>query len=239
MSPRRRRHDARVRWWISRLAPAIGYAVTLLVVGLVMTSLDDAGRRSWVAWTSTNLDNLGHHPLLALLTSAFVVEDGAPYAWVALAVAGLVSLAWRLGTWRTVVVVAAAHVIGTAVSEGIVAWQVHRGTLPGDARSLVDVGPSYVVVSALVGAVVTGPTLARLAGASGFGVLAPSLFGGITDLDVAAVGHVCSILLGAALAFALLPRPSRRPSGQQGGPTPRPRWRSRRSAAASPTAPAR
>jgi hypothetical protein len=193
---------------------ALGFVVGLLVVAAVFGDAADDTRTSWIAWTSTNLANLRHHPLSALIASAFVIEDDFPYGWVVLATVGLVGLAWRLGPWRTLTVVTAAHVLGTAVSEGIVAWQVHRATLPASARYIVDVGPSYVVVAALVGAVVAGPRPVRLGGAAGFALLSPSLFGGLTDLDVAAVGHVCAIVIGAGLTFALLPRAA----ASQGGP---------------------
>lgn len=193
------------RWWCSRLAVALGFAAGLALAGALLKSQDEHTRVAWIVWTSTNLANLEHHPVPALLASAFVVEDGDPYAWMVVSAAALVALAWRLGPWRTLAVVATAHLLGTGVSEGVVAWRVHTGVLPGQARLLVDVGPSYVVVAALVGAVVAGPWQARLVGVGGFAVLAPSLFFGLTDLDVAAVGHVCAIVIGLGLTAALLP----------------------------------
>lgn len=196
-----------MRWWISRSVVAVGYVAGLLLATAVLNTRDDTARRVWVVWTSTNLTNLRDHPVSSLVTSAFVVEDGAPYGWAVLAAAGLVALAWRLGAWRALAVVGAAHVLGTLISEGIVAWRVHRGALSTTARDLIDVGPSYVVVAALVGAVAAGPWLARLVGAGGFAVLAPSLFGGLTEFEVSAVGHVCSIVIGAGLAAALRWRP--------------------------------
>lgn len=195
-----------VRWWFSRLWPGIGYSGALLVVGVVTDSSTAGARQSWVAWASTNLANLAGHPVLSLIASAIAVEDGGYLAWAVFAMIGLTALSWRLGPWRSLFVVALAHGGGTAISQGIVAWQIHQGTLPVAARRLVDVGPSYVVVSALIGAVVIGPGAARLAGAVGFGILAPSLFSGLTELDVAAVGHTCSMMIGAVLAFVLLPR---------------------------------
>jgi hypothetical protein len=190
-------------WWIRRAVVALGYVGGLLGTAVVLNSQDDGTRRGWVAWASTNLANLGHHPLSALVASAFVVDDGIPYAWAVLAAVGLLGLAWRLGPWRTLAVVAGAHLLGTAISEGIVAWRVHRASLPASARELTDVGPSYIVVAALIGAVVAGPWQVRLAAGACFVLLAPSLFGGLADLDVAAVGHVCSIVIGAGLTFAL------------------------------------
>jgi hypothetical protein len=192
--------------WASRLVVGPVYAVALLVVTAVLQGRDDVTRQAWVNWTSTSVDNLLDHPVQALVASAFVIGSGRPYAWAVLAVVGLVALAWRLGAWRTLAVVVTAHVLGTLISEGIIAWRVHRGVLPEASRHLVDVGPSYLVVAALVGAVAAGPWLSRLVGAAGFAVLAPSLFSGLAELDVSAVGHACAVVLGAGLAAALLPR---------------------------------
>jgi hypothetical protein len=50
----------------------------------------------------------------------------------------------------------AGQVAGTVVSEGIVGYRVRAGQLPAADRYLTDVGPSYVVVSAIVIAVVCG-----------------------------------------------------------------------------------
>ncbi|HET9654296.1 MAG TPA: rhomboid-like protein [Kineosporiaceae bacterium] len=200
-----------VRWWTSRVVVAAGYGAMLLAGTLLVQSRDATGRQAVLQWVSTSVDNLLDHPVEAMVASAFVIEGGEPYGWLVLAVAGLVALAWRLGPWRTLAVAGAAHVLGTLVSEGIVAWRVHQGLLPQASRRLLDVGPSYVVVAALVGAVVAGPLACRIVGAAGFAVLAPTLFDGLADLDVPAVGHVCAVVLGAGLAAVLRPRRVARP----------------------------
>jgi len=112
------------------------------------------------------------------------------------------------------VVVAAAHVLGTVFSEGILAYRVASGALPGAYRHIQDVGPSYVVVGALAAGIAYGPWPGRLACAAGLAVVAPSLFGGLFQLEVSAVGHVSAILVALAVGggFALarraaVPRP--------------------------------
>jgi hypothetical protein len=190
-------------WWRSRLAVALGFVAGLAVAAVVLATRDEDTRAQGIVWASTNLANLGQHPVPALIASAFVVADGDSAAWMVVAGVALVALAWRLGPRRTLAVITAAHLLGTGVSEGVVAWRLHTGAAPSQARHLIDVGPSYVVVAALVGAVIAGPWQARLVGAGGFALLAPSLFVGLTDLDVAAVGHVCAIAIGAGLTFLL------------------------------------
>ena len=113
----------------------------------------------------------------------------------------------------------AAHVIGDRRQRGVLAVRIARGLVPAAARRIVDVGPSFVVVGALVTTIVAGGGLAwRVAAALGFGVLVPSLFDGLTEGDVAAVGHVVSIGVGLAAGAALLLRARRARSSAQAVP---------------------
>ena len=149
---------------------------------------------------STNLDNLGSHPVRALAASAVLSENDAA-AWVVLAAVGLAGLVAAVGPVRAVAVALAAHLIGTAVSEGTLAIRISRGLEPPAARSIVDVGPSFVIVGVLIATlVVARGRVWRVVAALGFGVLAPSLFEGLTQWDVAAVGHVAAVAVGRPAA---------------------------------------
>jgi hypothetical protein len=102
-------------------------------------------------------------------------------------------------------------VIGTLVSEGILDYRVAHGMLPESSRFIIDVGPSYVVVAAIAAAVLYGGWLARAAAVLDLVLLAfvGDIFAGLGDLDVAAVGHVTALAvgaLGATLAAAHLRR---------------------------------
>jgi hypothetical protein len=116
-----------------------------------------------------------------------------------------------LGNWRTALVCAAGHVIGTLVSEGIVAYRVSRGLLPAPDRYLVDVGPSYVVVSAIVVALLYGSWPARAAAALDLAPLVAvgNIFGGLSQLSVSAVGHVTAMIVAAVLGSVLALRRAR------------------------------
>jgi hypothetical protein len=116
-----------------------------------------------------------------------------------------------LGNVRTALICLAGHVIGTLVSEGIVAYRVDVGQLPVTDRYLIDVGPSYVVVSAIVIAVVCGTWLARIAAALDFAVLVVGghIFGGLSQLEVSAVGHLTALITAAAAVTLTLARRSR------------------------------
>lgn len=188
--------------------------------------LAPAGRRSFVALTATNLVNLRTHPLGTLVASAFVSE-AVPWMWVAFAVVGLFPVAHRFGNPRALLLVFAAQVIGTLISEGLLAWRISAGLVPSSMRFLDDVGPSYVIASALVATILYGAEPAvrtsrhghwlfdhvpsrwwRAGAALGLTLIIPELLEGLDHLEVAAVGHVVAMATGACagLCFARLER---------------------------------
>jgi hypothetical protein len=134
-----------------------------------------------IGWASTNVHNLSRDPVGSLVASAFVAQ-ASPAAWPALIALAMFGACRALGNWRTAVVCAAGHVIGTLVSEGIVGYRVSRGLLPAADRYIVDVGPSYIVVSAAVVALLYGTWLARGAAALDlFVLIVPGdIFGGLS-----------------------------------------------------------
>jgi hypothetical protein len=197
------RHDrlAVLRWW-----PAVAYPAAFLASSLAVQAQPAARRAQDLLWASTNLDNLADHPLRAVFVSAFLV-DGDVAGWTALAVLGFAGLVTATGPWRAVVVAAAAHLIGTAASEGILAARIDRGLEPASQRTILDVGPSFVVVGLLIATVVCGEgPWWRLAAAGGFAVLAPSLFDGLTAWDVPALGHLVAVLVGLVAGAVFLLR---------------------------------
>jgi Rhomboid-like protein len=182
------------------LLAATPYPVLLAAGTLVLNAQPASRRAAWLAYASTNLANLSGHPLRSLVLSALVCE-GDLVAWVLLGLAGLAAAGLRFGAWRALVLAVAVHVLATFASEGLVAYRIGTGALPRTARVISDVGPSYLVVAALVMAIGYGTRGGRIIGALGFGLLAPSLFDGLGELDVAAVGHVVSIGLVLALGW--------------------------------------
>jgi hypothetical protein len=182
------------RRWADRFGVAVGYATAFGVGTALLHSRPRPGRDAWLDWASTNLANATDHPIATLVVSA-LFTDGDVRGWLALSLVGLGTVGWRLGAWRTLTLVAAAHVLGTVISEGILAIRITTGAMPAEAEHIRDVGPSYVVVAALVAGVAYGPWLAKLPCAIGFLIVAPSLFGGLPELEVSSVGHVCAIVV--------------------------------------------
>ncbi|MGH3377622.1 MAG: rhomboid-like protein [Actinoallomurus sp.] len=201
--------------------PVVFIVALCAVSSVYVYGLGLADQRSFVAWTATNLINLRSDPLGTLIASAFVSET-APWIWVGFAVVGLFPLVHRFGNLRALLLVTTAHVVGTLLSEGLLALRIASGAAPASLRALDDVGPSYVIAAALIAAIVYGAEPAvrtasgghwlfdriasrwwRLGAAIGLALLAPNLFDGLGHLDVAAVGHSVALVTGAGVGLIL------------------------------------
>jgi Rhomboid-like protein len=194
-----------------RYGVAFGF-LALFVAGEIVTAvLSPHDRAALQLWASTNVANLHHHPVPALIVSAFLAP-GSLLAWLALIPLGMSGANRAFGNWRLLVVCAAGHVIGTAVSEGIVDYRVSHGHLAASWDHIIDIGPSYVVVSAIVIAWLFGSWPGRIAAAVAFLslVFIGGIFSGLTRLHVAPVGHLTAMLTALLLGVVLArnrPRP--------------------------------
>jgi hypothetical protein len=206
-----------------RYAVACLYLAIFCAVDISYQLLPPDDQATLLRWSSTSVHNLEHHPIGCLVVSAFVPSGFQP-AWPFLIALALFGANHVLGNWRTLVTCAAAHVIGTLVSEGIVAYRVAAGVLPAADRYLLDVGPSYVVVAALAVGLLWGTWLIRSAAALDFILLifVGQIFEGLSHLELSAVGHLTALLTGAAVGSLLRwqrmrgrRRPSQRRPGQR------------------------
>jgi hypothetical protein len=201
---------------VRRYAFAWCYLGIYIVVQIVYACLSPHRQDVLATWASTSVANLEHEPAGPLIVSVFV-SGGGYLTWPVLIALALFGANRALGNTWTGLVCLAGQVIGSLVSEGIVAYRVDAGQLPVSFRHLTDVGPSYVVMSAIVISLICGSWPARLAAAFALGlmVFAGNIFGGLSSLDVAAVGHVTAAAT-AAVAVALLIRPRDRPRARSG-----------------------
>jgi Rhomboid-like protein len=199
----------------ARYATAWVYLIAVTVAELVYATLSRHDQAALLRWASTNVHNLRHDPIGCLIVSAFLPSEFA-WAWPAVIALAMFGACQVLGNWRTVLVCGMAHVIGTLVSEGIVAYRVVHGGLPAADKFLTDVGPSYVVVSAIVVAILYGSWLARAAAALDLALLVfiGDIFSGLSRLNLSAVGHVTAMVVGGLLGSLLVwqQRRSRRAS---------------------------
>jgi Rhomboid-like protein len=187
---------------LRRYAVAWAYLGCFVLVAVIYALLDPRAQASFVSWASTSAVNLEHDPVGCLLVSAFVTGGTAwgVVTWLPVIAIAMFGAVGAVGNRRTVVVCAAGQIVGTLVSEGIVAWLVSTGALPVTYRHLVDVGPSYVVVSAAVVALLCGTRQWRVLAALDLALLVfvARIFAGLTHLDVSAVGHLTAIITAAA-----------------------------------------
>ena len=192
---------------LGRYAVAWVYLVGFVAVDIAVGVLSPAGSSAVQQWASTNVVNLRHDPLGCLVASAFV-PSGYSAWWPFLIAAAMFGANRVLGNWRTVAVCGAGHVVGTLVSEGIVAYRIAQGLLPESDSRITDVGPSYVVVAAAATAVLYGPWAARIAGGADLLLLivVGGIFSGLSTLQVAAVGHTTSLVVGVILGGVLVCR---------------------------------
>jgi len=193
-----------------RYAFAWAYLASYLAAELVWVLLTPRAQATLTAWASTNVADLEHEPIGPLVLSAFI-GPGYLLLWPVLIALAVFGASRAFGNARTALICVAGHVVGSLVSEGIVAYRVDAGQLPVTDRYLTDVGPSYVVVSAIVIAVMCGTWLARAAAALDFAVLVVGghIFGGLSHLQVSAVGHLTALVTAAAAVTLTLARRGR------------------------------
>ena len=179
----------------------LGAFLIVTAIGAILPARD---RPAWATWASTSVASLEHHPAGSLLLSAFIA-GGSAAIWPVLIALALFGANRGMGNAATAVICLAAHVIGTLVSEGIVAYRVDAGLLPVSSRHLLDVGPSYVVVAAAVLALAAGSWPARAAAALDLAVLVIGgrIFAGLSSLDVASAGHVTAMAVAACAVLLL------------------------------------
>jgi Rhomboid-like protein len=219
-------HMHGIRWepgrvMLSRYAFAWAYLGCYLAAELAWVLLTPQAQAALTAWASTSVANLEREPAGPLLLSAFV-GPGSVLIWPTLIALAVFGANRALGNARATLVCVTGHVVGSLVSEGIVAYRVDAGQLPVTDRYLTDVGPSYVVVSAIVIAAVCGSRLARAAAALDFAVLVIGghIFGGLSRLDVSAVGHLTALVTAAAAVTLALARRRRALSDDLPEPAP-------------------
>jgi hypothetical protein len=202
---------------LSRYGFAWAYLACFVATELAYAALSPDDQARLIAWGSTNVANLEHEPVGPLVVSSFV-SPGYLLTWPVLIALAVFGANRALGNVRTALVCLAGHVVGSLVSEGIVAYRVDAGQLPAADRYLTDVGPSYVVVSAIVIAVLCGTWLARALAVVDFALLVfgGDIFGGLSQLNVAAVGHLTAMLTATVATVLIMARRNRNRGEGQG-----------------------
>jgi membrane associated rhomboid family serine protease len=178
----------------ARATPFATVAVAALIVTALVLRLAVDDDDHVFAWVSTNVANLTHRPIAALVASAFVLTSGPVLPWALALAAVLIPMERRYGTKRTIAVFAAGHIVATALTEIPVGIGIHYGWLPMSDAHIIDVGVSYGFAASLVVALGLVPAKWRHTGMAI--VLAYVLFSVTDDFGVTSSGHLIAVLIG-------------------------------------------
>ncbi|MEV4944529.1 rhomboid-like protein [Streptomyces sp. NPDC053755] len=173
------------------------WLLIIAITGVVIALSSDGRGRYLLHRNSSNLHQLAHHPLQALLGSAFWIENPAALPLYALLFEVFHAPVERwLGTPRWLFTVAAAHIAATLVSQQVVLEAIRDHDVPRSMAHAVDIGVSYGLAAS---AGILTYRLARpwrwfhLAGAVTFFAVPLATHPTCTDL-----GHAISLLIGLA-----------------------------------------
>jgi hypothetical protein len=202
-----RRVGAAVARYVTSGRWTVGYLVVLVGVHAWMVLADPA---DFVAWASTNVVNLGTHPVGALVASALIVNgpllDAGTLITLWLGIGG--ALWWvesRRGPARAAVVFLGGHVGGTLLTALVILAAIRAGRYPDGTRTAIDVGISYGAQAALAAVVVALPGWARLPWVVfvfGWPLLDAEWSGLLPDFTT--IGHLVAATIGFVLAATLL-----------------------------------
>ncbi|MFE2558745.1 rhomboid-like protein [Streptomyces sp. NPDC059352] len=177
-----------------------GTHVWLLVIAItsLVIALSPDGLETYLLHrNSSNLYQLAHHPMRALLGSAFWIENPADLVLYALLFELFHAPVERwLGTPRWLLTVALAHIAATLISQQVVLMAIRDHDVPRSMAHVVDIGVSYGLAAAAGILTYRLPRPWRwfyLAGAVAF-FLVP-LVTGRTYTDL---GHAISLAIGLA-----------------------------------------
>jgi len=173
------------------------YLAGCCVAEIIYALVSHHDQQAILAWASTNVHNLPRNPIGCMIVSAFF-PAASPLDWPGLIALTVFPANGIMGNWRTVLVCGTGHVIGTLVSEGVLWYQIVHGTMPASDRFIIDVGPSYVVVTAIAVCLVWGSWLSRASAGLAFLLLifVGQIFAGITNLALSPVGHATALFTG-------------------------------------------
>lgn len=188
---------------------ATAYVLTLFGTYVWWVLQSPHTRLSVLAASSTDLEHLEKVPWLVIPASTIWSGNDFGY-WAIVVVLCLGALERLYGGVLTLMTGVVAHVVGTVVSEGIIAARIAAGDLSSSARTVLDVGPSYVV-AACACAVVFSPGAnkwLRWACALTLIPLVVTAFDFSDESQVAAIGHAVAMLTGIVAARWRRRRPS-------------------------------
>ncbi|MDX3536399.1 hypothetical protein PV721_18845 [Streptomyces sp. MB09-01] len=184
-----------LRSWIRSSPGTHIWLLIIAVTSIVVVIAPDQVDHVLLHRNSSNIHQLVRHPVRALLSSAFWIENPASLALYAVLFELFYAPVERwLGTQRWLLIVAGAHIIATLVSQRILLMAIEDHRAPRSMTHVVDIGVSYGLAAA-VGVLtyrLPGPwRWFYLAGAVAFFGLPLATGGTFTDL-----GHAIALSVG-------------------------------------------
>ena len=194
-----------------RRVPALtlAYAAALLATNIWLELASPRVEGRVLQDASTNLAHLLHDPWFVLPASALFTRGGLVYALIGCALC-LAPLELVEGPRRALVIGLAGHVIGTLVSEAVVAVRIAAGDLPESARHVLDVGPSYILVATAAAVIASTRVGRRLRVLCALAIAPVFVYTAwrLPDGRIDSIGHLTAGLVGIVSAVWLRHRPA-------------------------------
>ncbi|MFB7454425.1 rhomboid-like protein [Streptomyces sp. NPDC056194] len=133
-----------IRSWV-RSSPGTHVWLAVIAITSLVIALSPHGLETYLLHrNSSNLYQLAHHPMRALLGSAFWIENPADLLLYAVLFEVFHAPVERwLGTPKWLLTVAGAHVAATLISQQVVLAAIQLHDVPRSMAHVVDIGVSY------------------------------------------------------------------------------------------------
>ncbi|MFI0242000.1 rhomboid-like protein [Streptomyces sp. NPDC016845] len=172
------------------------WLTALFFTTVALHHMDPHLEHDFLRQRSTNLHELSTHPLRVLVSSALWIDGGDWWPYAVLYTLFHAQAEQWLTTPRWLVVVAAAHILATVISEGALLWAIRYGHAPVSAVNTLDIGVSY----ALAGSI--GVLTYRIAPPWRYAYLTTTLLVHAAPLALTRtftdLGHLTALLIGLA-----------------------------------------
>jgi hypothetical protein len=218
-APPTRPHPAPTAWirgagsWIRSAPGTYLWLTALFVTTVIVHQMSPAFEEEFLRQRSTNIHELSQNPVRVLISSAFWIDSGQWLPYAVLYTVFHAPAERRLGTLRWFTVVAAAHVLATLVSEGVLAWAIQHGHAHQTAVNTLDVGVSYSLAGVV--AVLTYYIAHPWRYVYLFAVLVIYAVPLVTGATFTDIGHFTAVLIGLACYPLTHTHPKTKPTPAQ------------------------
>ncbi len=139
-----------LRSWIRSSPGTHIWLLIIAITSIIVVIAPDRVEHILLHRNSSNIHQLVEHPVRALLSSAFWIENPASLAlYAALFELFQAPVERWLGTLRWLVIVATAHIVATLVSQKVLLMAIEDHRAPRSMTHVVDIGVSYGIAAAV------------------------------------------------------------------------------------------